>query len=279
MSDVTVFDDEGFDQSIRRTMVDGVLYLSVVDVVGVLTESARARKYWSDLKRQLVEDEGYRELSAKIGQLKLISADGKRYTTDCADTETMLRIIQSIPSPKAEPIKQWLATVGAERMHMIAAASPDELRTGYRRLGYAEEWIQARLENIVIRNDLTAEWGERGAQAGREYAILTDTLHRGAFDVTSSEHKQIKQLPARGNLHDHMTTLELALSTLASATSAAIHQAHDSQGFVELQQDATAAGKIAGSARLKIEAATGKPVVSSENAHTLRQGTQPPLLE
>ncbi|HEV2235228.1 MAG TPA: hypothetical protein VGR57_01080 [Ktedonobacterales bacterium] len=279
MPDVTLFDDEGFDQSIRRVMVDGTLYVSVIDVVGLLSESENPRRYWTDMKRRLSEQEGFTELYAKCVQLKLISADGKRYTTDCADVETMLRIIQSIPSPKAEPIKQWLAAVGAERIHLVTATSPDELREAYRRQGYAEDWIHARLENIVARNEVTTEWGERGASPGREYAILTDALHRGTFGITTGEHKQTKHLPTRDNLPDNMTTLELALTTLAAATSTAIHQAHDSQGFMALQRDATEAGRIAGDARREIEDATGQPVISPANAQTLRQSQQPPLLE
>jgi DNA-damage-inducible protein D len=276
--DMTVFDDEGFDQSIRRVMVDGVLFLSVVDVVGVLSDAAVARNYWATLKRRLAEDEGFSEVLTKCQQLKLVSTDGKARVTDCADVETMLRIIQSVPSPKAEPIKQWLASVGAERIHEVTGDA-DQLRKFYRKQGYAEEWINARLENIVTRNDLTTEWHDRGAQPGREYAILTDGLSLGTFGITTGEHKQVKGIGTRASLPDSMTTLELALNSLASATATAIHQAHDSQGFVRLQQNVTEAGNIAGEARLQIEAATGQPVVSPDNAHTLRQGTQPPLLD
>jgi hypothetical protein len=228
------------------------------------------------MKRRLAEDEGFTEVYAKCVQLKLPSADGKQRLTDVADTETLLRIIQSVPSPKAEPIKQWLAQVGAERLRERAnpALEADRLRREYRRLGYADEWINARLEHIVTRTELTTEWRERGAEEGREFAILTDVLNQGTFGLTTSDHKQVKGIGQRQNLPDNMTSLELVLTSLASATSTAIHQANDSQGFAELQHDAKQAGGIAGATRREIEAATGQPIVSPENARSLRQGRQ-----
>jgi DNA-damage-inducible protein D len=208
------------------------------------------------------------------------AADGKQRLTDCADAATMLRIVQSIPSPKAEPIKHWLATVGAERLEEMENPSPaiDRARQYYLAQGYSAEWIDARLQGIVARDDLTAEWRERGAEEGREFAILTDTLSRGTFDLTTAEHKAVKALKKRHNLRDSMTPLELALTTLAELTATAIHQAHDSQGFMQLQSDTREAGDVAGSARRDIEARTKQPVVSPENYKTLTRPFEQPQL-
>lgn len=280
---ITIFGDQDFDPHIRKVWHDGRWYFSVVDVVGVLTGSKVPQQYWRDMKRRMT-DEGWVETQAKCLPLKMLAADGKQRLTDAADTETLLRIIQSVPSPKAEPFKQWLAKVGTERLQELegSALEADRLRREYRRLGYAEEWINARLENIVTRNELTTEWRERSAQEGREFAILTDVLNTGTFGLTTGEHKRVKGIGQRQNLPDNMTSLELVLTSLAAATSTAIHQANDSQGFMELQRDAKQAGGIAGTARREIEVATGQPVVSPENAKTLRQGrqreSQPPLL-
>jgi hypothetical protein len=269
---------------IRRVLHDGRWFFSVIDVVGALTDAPTPRMYWADMKRT-IHAEGFVELLEKVQRLKMRAADGKQRVTDAADTETMLRIIQSVPSPKAEPVKRWLARVGTERLEELddPALAADRLRRDYQRLGYSAEWIKARLENVVTRNELTSEWHERGAEEGREFAILTDVLSRGTFDVSTAEHKATKGLKRSHNLRDSMTTLELVLTALAEATSTAIHQVRDSQGFVALQGDAHEAGGIAGAARRDIEAATGQAVVSPENFKTLRQGRQqdlqPPLLD
>jgi DNA-damage-inducible protein D len=279
---LAIFDDEQAEQTIRRVWYDGRWFFSVVDVVGVLTDSPNPRNYWSMLKRRMAY-EGASETYMACVQLKMEAPDGKQRLTDAADAETILRLIQSIPSPKAEPFKRWLARVGTERLHEMEdpALAADRLRKEYERMGYSTEWIRARLKNVVVRDDLTIEWQERGATEGREFALLTDTLSTGTFDLTTAEHKAVKSLKPRHNLRDSMTTLELVLTSLAEATATAIHQAHDSQGFGELRRDAHEAGNIAGSARRDIEAATGEPVVSPTNYQQLRterqRELQPPL--
>ncbi|HEY7340837.1 MAG TPA: Bro-N domain-containing protein [Ktedonobacterales bacterium] len=268
---LSIFDAEATAQ-IRHVWHEGRWFFSVTDVVGVLTENTTPRRYWSDLKRKL-HDEGF-EPYEKIVQLKMLASDGKQRLTDAADAETMLRIVQSIPSPKAEPLKQWLARVGAERLQEMEnpALAVDRLQREYRRLGYDEDWIGQRLLNIVTRDELTEEWQQRGAEEGRQFAVLTDTLHRGTFDVGVREHQVIKHIGRTQNLRDSMTRVELALSTLAEATAAELHQTRDSQGFEELRSDTQEAGEVGGAARRDIEARTGHPVVSGENYKTLRQG-------
>lgn len=273
--------DEQAEVRVRRVWHEGRWFFSVIDAIGLLTDAPKPRQYWFDMKRR-IEDEGFVQLSAKCRQLKMKSSDGKHYLTDAADTETLLRIIQSIPSPKAEPFKQWLARVGTQRLEELdnPQVAADSLRLMYHKKGYADEWIEQRLQGIVVRDELTTEWRERGAEEGREFAILTEILHRGTFDVSTDEHRQIKSLKQRGNLRDNMTTLELALTMLSEATSAAIHQTRNSQGLVELQRDALRAGEIAGDAREQIETETGRPVVSGENAKSLTaRAAQPRLFE
>lgn len=267
---VTLF-EEMAERRVRRVWHEGRWFFSVIDVIGLLTDTSKPRQYWFDMKRY-VHDEGFAELSEKIRQLKMPSADGKQRLTDAADAETILRIVQSIPSPKAEPFKQWLARVGTERLEEMEdpTLAADRLRRLYKKQGYSDAWISERLKNVVIRNEVTTEWHERGAEEGREFAILTDTLHRGAFDLSVEDHKVTKSLKRRDNLRDSMTTIELALSSLAEATSTVIHQARDSQGFEELQLDAHEAGEVAGATRKDIETRTGRPVVSSENYKQLR---------
>ena len=268
--------DEQAAGTIRRVFHDGRWFFSVIDVVGLLTDARIPRNYWSDLKRKLAQDEGFTELHAKIVQLKMETSDGKQRLTDAADAETIFRIIQSIPSPKAEPFKQWLAKVGRERLDEIEhpELAADRLRQQYRALGYSDEWIDRRLQGIVIRDELTNEWRGRGAQEGREFAALTDTLQRGTFDLSTSEHRQVKHIGQRQNLRDSMTTMELLLTALSEETARELHQARDSQGYGELHRDAGEAGEVGGAARRDIEARTGRPVVSGENFKTLRQGRQ-----
>jgi hypothetical protein len=249
---------------------EGRWWFSIIDVVAALTDSAAPSKYWSAMKARIT-DEGFRELSTNCRQLKMEAADGKQRLADAADTETLLRIIQSIPSPKAEPFKAWLARVGTERLAELdnPELAADRMRQLYRARGYSDEWIGQRLQGILVRDELTQEWRERGAEEGREFAILTDILSRGTFEISTAAHKQIKKLKTRDNLRDSMTTLELAFTMLSEAASASLHQAHDSQGFVELQGDAREAGEVAGGARRDLEARTGQPVVSAENYKTL----------
>lgn len=204
----------------------------------------------------------------------MLAPDGRQRLTDAANEETLLRIIQSIPSPKAEPFKQWLAQVGHERLEEMRnpALAADRMRREYAALGYTDEWIAQRLKGVLVRDDLTQEWRERGAHEGREFAALTDTIHTGTFDLSTAQHRQTKHIGARANLRDSMTNMELILTALGEETAKALHQAHDSEGFTELHADAREAGGVAGATRQDIEARTGRPVVSAENYKTLRQG-------
>jgi len=252
-------------QHIRKTLHEGEWWFSIIDVTEVLVGGDRPRKYWNDLKKKLLV-EGYDQLSEKIGQLKLPAADGKYYATDCANTETMFRIIQSIPSPKVEPLKRWLARVGKERIDEI---ENPELAMGrmqelYEKKGYPKEWIDKRLRGIAVRQDLTDEWKIRGARNSLEFAILTNEIMQGAFDLKVDDYKAVKGLE-RENLRDHMTDMELILTMLAEATTTKLHRDRDSQGFDPLKKDARDGGAVAGRTRKDIEAQSGTPVVSENN--------------
>jgi DNA-damage-inducible protein D len=253
------------EKTIRRTWHNEQWYFSVIDVIAILTDSDNPRRYWSDLKRKL-KAEGYSELYEKIVQLRMASADGKKYATDAADTPTLLRIIQSIPSPKAEPFKRWLAEVGNQRLQEIEnpELAMERMRTLYRQKGYPDEWIEQRIRGIAVREELTDEWQKRGAQAGRDYAILTNEISQATFGVNIQDHKEHKSLQ-RENLRDHMTNMELILTMLGEATATTLHQDRDSEGMTELQRDAHDAGDVAGNTRRNIEALTGNPVVSPKN--------------
>jgi hypothetical protein len=243
-------------------------YFSVVDVVEVLTGTDNPRRYWSDLKRKL-KAEGS-ELYEKIVQLKMKSADGKRYSTDVANTEQLLRLIQSIPSPKVEPLKMWLAQVGKERIEetIDPEQAIDRAFETYLKKGYGEDWIHQRLLTIRIRNDLTAEWQKRGVEKGLEYAILTDEITKARAGMSTRQYKNLKGLK-KGNLRDNMTDLELVLTMLAEATTTEISKTAEPETFKENQQVARRGGRIAGNARREIEADTGKPVITSKNAAQL----------
>ena len=250
---------------IRKTLHDGEWWFSIIDVVEVLVGGDRPRKYWSDLKKKLAA-EGYSEVSEKIGQLKMTAPDGKQRFTDCANTETLFRIIQSIPSPKVEPLKRWLARVGKERIDEI---ENPELAMGrmqelYEKKGYPKEWIDKRLRGIAVRQDLTDEWKDRGASTSVEFAILTNEIMQGAFGLKVDEYKQVKALE-RENLRDHMTDIELILTMLAEATTTKLHRDRDSQRMGPLRKDAKDGGAVAGRTRKDIERQTGKPVISTEN--------------
>lgn len=246
-------------------------YFSIVDVVAVLTDSENPRRYWSDLKRKL-KAEGAEQLYEKIVQLKMLSSDGKRYNTDVADTEQLLRIIQSIPSPKAEPFKRWLAEVGRERIEetIDPELTIERALTTYLRKGYTREWINQRLQAIQVRKELTDEWDARGVQKGVEYAILTDEISRAWSGMTTRQYKKLKGL-TKENLRDNMSTLELVLNMLAEATTTELAKRHEAQGFAENRAIAKRGGKVAGDARKAIEADTGKPVITSKNAVQLNQ--------
>ncbi len=250
---------------IRKVFHEGEWWISIIDVIDILVGGDRPRKYWNDLKNKLIA-EGYGEVSEKIGQLKMVAPDGKLRLTDCANTETMFRIIQSIPSPKVEPLKRWLARIGKERIDEIE--NPElvmaRMQDLYEKKGYPKEWIDKRLRGIAVRQDLTDEWKNRGARSTLEFAILTNEIMQGAFDLKVEEYKQVKDLQ-RENLRDHMTDIELILTMLAEATTTKLHRDRDSQGFAPLKKDAKDGGAVAGRTRKDIEAQTGKPVISREN--------------
>jgi hypothetical protein len=250
---------------IRKILHEDEWWFSVIDIIEVLTGNDRPRKYWNDLKKKL-NFEGYVEVSEKIGQLKMMAPDGKMRATDCANTETMFRIIQSIPSPKVEPLKQWLARVGYERLEEIEnpELSMERMQALYEKKGYPKEWIDKRMRGIAVRQDLTDEWKNRGVKASLEYALLTNEIMQGAFDLKVDEYKQVKGL-ARENLRDHMTDIELILTMLGEATTTKLHRDRDSQGIEPLKKDAQEGGAVAGSTRRDIEKRSGKPVVTGEN--------------
>jgi len=242
---------------------------SIVDVVGVLTDQPTPRNastYWAVLKKRLIE-EGANQLLTNCKQLKLKAADGKRYNTDVANTEQLLRLIQSIPSPKAEPFKMWLAAVGRERIDetIDPELTIDRALATYLKKGYSREWINQRLQAIQVRKELTDEWDDRGIQKGVEYAILTDEISKAWSGMSTRQYKNLKGLK-KENLRDNMSTLELVLNMLAEATTTELAKVHDAQGLSENQQVAKRGGKVAGDARKAIEADTGKPVITSKNA-------------
>lgn len=244
----------------------GDYYFSVVDVVGILSESKNPNNYWKVLKKRL-KDEGV-ELVTICNQLKLPShKDGKMYKTDVATAKQLLRIIQSIPSPNAEPFKQWLAQVGSERLDEIAdpEIAIERAVATYREKGYSEEWITQRLRGIEIRKDLTSEWDRSGVKKGKEYAILTNEISQASFGITTGEHKKIKGLK-KENLRDNMTNAELVINMLGELATTEISKAENPQGFEESKIVARDGGNIAGNALRELEERTGRKVVSSKNS-------------
>jgi hypothetical protein len=242
-------------------------FLSIVDVCAVLTDSdyQTARNYWKWLKNKL-KDEGS-ELVSHTNQLKMKAHDGKMRDTDAANAEQILRLVQSIPSPKAEPFKMWLARVGSERIDetIDPELTIERALETYLKKGYSREWINQRLQAIQVRKELTDEWDDRGVQKGIEYAILTDEISKAWSGMTTRKYKNYKGLK-KENLRDNMSTLEVVLNMLAEATTTELAKVHDAQGLVENQQVARRGGKVAGNARKEIEADTGKPVITSQNA-------------
>ncbi len=246
-------------------------YFSVVDVIGVLTDSPNPNNYWKVLKKRL-KDEG-NELVTNCNQLKLKSPkDGKKYKTDVADTEQLFRIIQSIPSPKAEPFKMWLAQVGRERIEetIDPELAIDRALETYQKKGYSEEWIHQRLLSIRVRNALTEERDKRGVEKGREYAILTDEISKAWSGMTTRKYKNFKGL-TKENLRDNMSDLELVLNMLAEATTTEISKREQPASFAENIQIAKRGGTVAGNARKEIEEETGVPVITSKNATELNK--------
>ena len=243
-------------------------YFSIVDVIAVLTDSPNPQTYWRVLKKRL-KDEG-NETVTSCNALKMTAADGKRRLTDVADTEQLLRIIQSIPSPKAEPFRLWLAAVGRERIEetIDPEQAIDRALETYQKKGYDADWIHQRILSIRVRNELTAEWQARGVEQGREYAILTDEITKAWSGMTTRQYKNLKGLK-KENLRDNMSTLEIVLNMLAETTTTELSKAHRPEGFEESRIVARRGGKVAGDARRAIEADTGRPAVTAENAAQL----------
>jgi len=252
-------------KEIRKTLHNNEWWFSIIDVVEALTGNERPRKYWNDLKKKLIK-EGYSEVSEKIGQLKMQAPDGKLRLTDCANTETIFRIIQTIPSSRAEPFKRWLASVGYERVQEIEDPELATKRTRaiYKAKGYPDDWVEKRMRSIAIREELTDEWKDRGVKEQKGYAILTAEISKAAFGITPSEYKKLKGLK-RQNLRDHMNDLELIFSMLGEAATTEITRNRDTQGFDENKQAAIEGGSVAGTARKELETKSGKKVVSKEN--------------
>ena len=249
-------------------------YFSIVDIIEILTESPRPRKYWNALKTKL-EQEGS-ELSQKVGQLKFLASDGKKYATDCFSTEDLLRVIQSIPSPKVEPFKLWLAKVGYERIEETEdpELAFDRAMKTYLQKGYSREWINQRLKSIEVRKELTDEWQEREMKEGLEYAILTDEITRAWADRSVRDYKKFKGLK-KENLRDNMTNLELILNMLAEASTTEISKKKKPKGLENNKQVAKAGGFAARKARIEIEKQTGESVTTTKNAKILQNKRKP----
>ena len=253
------------EKQIRRAWHDDQWFFSVVDVIEVLTGSPRPRKYWSALKTKLTT-EGFTELSQNVGQLKMPSPDGKSYKTDVANTQTIFRLIMSIPSPNAEPFKQWLSQVGQERIEEIEnpELAIERIKETYLAKGYPTDWVDTRIQSIEVRKQRTDEWQKRQVQEGREYTILTAEIAKATFGLTPNEHKNIKGLE-RQNLRDHMTTLELIFTQLGEEMTRKLAVEKDAQGFDANATAAKQGGRAAGDARKAAEKRTGVKVVSGDN--------------
>ena len=251
-------------KKIRRIIYQNEWWFSVVDVCEVLTDSVAAGAYWRKLKQRLLEEGS--EVVTFCHGLKLEASDGKIRETDCANTEGVFRIIQSIPSPKAEPFKRWLAKVGYERVQEIENPELATKRTRilYKLKGYSDDWIEKRMRGIAIREELTDEWQKRGAQEQRDYEILTAEISKATFGITPGEYKKLKRLE-RQNLRDHMNDLELIFTMLGERATTEIHRTENSRGVPKLKSDAKAGGDIAGGARRKLEKKLVKSIVSKEN--------------
>jgi len=252
-------------KKIRRTIYLNEWLFSVVDVIEALTDSSNPAVYWSAMKAR-VNDEGGFQLSTICKQLKFEASDGKKYTTDCANTEGIFRIIQSIPSPKAEPFKRWLAKVGYERVQEIEDPELATKRTRalYQAKGYSESWIEKRMRGIAIREELTEEWQKRGAREQKDYEILTSEISKATFGITPIEYKKLKGLK-RENLRDHMDDFELIFTMLGERSTTEIHRQEKSIGVPKLKSDANRGGKIAGNARIELEKELGKSIISKKN--------------
>ena len=252
-------------KQIRRIWVDGQWFFSVVDIIAALTDSDAPSKYWTAMKRREEKSSGF-QLSTICRQLKLTSADGKSYKTETVNTKNAFRIIQSIPSPKAEPFKQWLAKVGYERVQEIEnpELAQQRMRELYQQKGYPTDWIEKRVRAIAVRDELTDEWKQRGVLEQNEFAILTAEISKATFGVTPSQYKNLKGLQ-RENLRDHMTDLELIFTMLGEAATTEIARNKDAQGFVPNKRAAREGGTVAGGARRQLETKSGRKVVTRQN--------------
>ncbi len=254
------------DKKIRRVWYNDEWYFSVIDIVDVLTESSDARNYWKVLKHRLIEEGS--EVVTNCNQLKLPASDGKYYETDCANTKSLFRLIQSIPSPKAEPFKLWLAKVGYERVQEIEnpELGQDRIKQYYELKGYPKDWIDKRLRGIAIRQELTDEWKLRGVNQDKEFAILTNEISKAAFGKTIQEYKEFKGLTKKNqNLRDHMGDWELILTMIGEKATTDITIAKEDNGFEECKVSAEEGGQIASNTRKEIEQKVGKSILSSDN--------------
>lgn len=260
------------NKKIRRCKYNDEWYYSVVDIIEAITESEKPRDYWYRLKKRLEEEE-LSELSTNCRRLKMLAKDGKMRETECANRETIFRIIQSVPSPNAEPFKLWFARLAEERIleTIDPSLAIERARQTYLKKGYTEEWVNARIKGIPARNELTEEWKNRGITDTRDYSILTDEISKGTFGITTKKHKNIKNLTKNQNLRDNMSPMELVLTTLAEVTTTELHKTNDSQGMRALKTDAHDGGEIASITRKNIEKKLGKPVVTSDNAINFKE--------
>ena len=268
MSNIKLFEEKHV-RSVYNEQ-DEKWYFSVIDVIQVLTDSTVPKRYWSDLKKKLSKEGS--QAYDKIVHLKMTAEDGKNRVTDTADTETMLRLIQSIPSPKAEPFKQWLAQVGAERIAEIEnpELAQARIRATYKAKGYSDAWIEKRIRGIQARDELTNEWKNRGVKEGKEYSILTAEISKATFGIIPSEYKSLKGLTKPSeNLRDHMTDLELIFTMLGEASTTEIAKNKNAQGFIENQKAAKAGGNVAGNARKELEKKSGAKIVNKQNFKNL----------
>jgi DNA-damage-inducible protein D len=270
MSSIKLFEEKNARSAFNEQ--EEKWYFSIVDVVEVLTESPNPQVYWRVLKKRLLA-EGNQTVT-NCNALKMLAIDGKMRMTDVADTEQLLRLIQSIPSPKAEPFKQWLAQVGAERIAEIEnpELAQARIRETYKAKGYSDEWIDKRIRGILVRDELTNEWKQRGVKEGKEYSILTAEISKATFGIIPSEYKKLKGLTKTSeNLRDHMTDLELIFTMLGEASTTEIAKNKNAKGFVENHKAAKAGGNVAGNARKELEQKSGKKIVTNKNFKQLSE--------
>lgn len=254
-------------KKIRRQFYNDEWYYSIVDIIEVLTESKNANDYWYRLKKRMADEE-FSEVSTNCRRLKMTAKDGKTRDAECANRETIFRLIQSIPSPNAEPFKLWFARLAEERIQEVInpELAIERARQTYLNKGYPDEWVNARIKGIPTRNELTDEWKKRGVTDAKSFAILTNEISKGTFGITTNQHKNLKHLEKKQNLRDNMSPMELALTTLAEVTTTELHRTNDSQGMNALKIDAHDGGEVAKETRLNIEKRIGRKVVTSENA-------------